>query len=222
MGASDVATHFSLWLRAGMTGCEFAKRLPSKANRLALAVHVEAELPSASWLDDTFDANAEDERAVITVFPRIGSEHGLVDFLNALPRQRWRVRRRSKQSPGGGVLVGIDWTTKTGEVSETMGFAPFPTMPVTRRGPYVAIATWPGGRSNPFRGTGATPPARAGLVSFLDAPHDLEESEYQRRWAETTTKVSSLMAVPPDDAALYRRTAFVVSPDAADRLTFDV
>lgn len=218
---TDPAAHFSLWLRAGMTGCDFAKRLAGKANRVAIALHVEAELPPTKWIDDTFDANADADRAVITVFPRISSEQGLVDFLNAFARDRWRIRRGAKLSPSGGVLVGIDWTTKNGDVSETMGFAPFASMPVSRRAPYVAIATWPGGRLNQFRGQGATPAPRTGVVSFLDAPHDFEAGEYEAKWAETTARVTSLMAVPPDDASLYRRTAFAISADASAKLTFD-
>ena len=31
-----------------------------------------------------------------------------------------------------------------------MGLAPFGTMPVTRRAPYVCLATWPGGHDNPY------------------------------------------------------------------------
>ncbi len=204
-----------------MTGCEFAKRLAGKANRVAIALHVEATLPPTDWLDKTFDANATDERSVVTVFPRITSERGLVLFLNALDRNRWKVRRRMKTSPSGDILVGVDWTTRDGDVSETMGFAPFPSMPVTRRAPYVAIATWPAGRSNPFRGRGSTPVAKEGFVSFLDARHDLDDVEYETRWTDTMTRVTSLMSVPPDDASLYRRAAFAISPGAASALQFD-
>jgi hypothetical protein len=115
----------------------------------------------------------------------------------------------------------MDWTTKNGDTSEAMGFAPFLSMPVPRRAPYVAIATWPGGRANPFRGQGSTPSARPGVVSFLDARHGMDEAEYEAYWAETIDRVTTLMAVPPDDARLYRRAAFVISPDAAARLVVD-
>jgi len=58
-------------------------------------------------------------------------------------------------------------------------------------------------------------------VSFLDAKHGLVEAEYEARWAETVHGVTTLMAMPPDDARLYRRTAFVISPEAAARLVVD-
>jgi hypothetical protein len=210
-----------LWLRAGLTGCEFARLLSGKANRVAIELHVDAELPRTDWMNNTFEANAEADRVVIAVFPRIAHEGALVEFLNALGADdRWRVRRRTKTSPSGDVLVGLEWRTRDGDVAETMGFAPFPSMPVLRRAPYVAVATWPGGRANQFRGQGSTPPGRPGEVSFLDAPHGMEAEEYEARWSETATRVTALMSVPPDTASLYRRAAFVIPPDHAASLTF--
>lgn len=214
--------HFRLWLRAGLTGCGFAQLLASKANRIAVELHVDAELPRTDWMNSTFDANAEADRIVIAVFPRLANERALVEFLNALGRDdRWYVKRRTKRSPNGGILVGLGWRTRSGDISETMGFAPFASMPVPRRAPYVAIATWPGGRSNPFRGQDLTPPSRTGQVSFLDAPHGMEAADYEQRWHATVGRVTTLMSVPPDDASLYRRTAFVVPPEHAEHLHID-
>lgn len=204
-----------------MTGCEFAKRLSGKADQVAIAPYLKAEAPSAQWFESVFDPNADTERSIIVLFPLVSSEQALVDLINSLGRDRWRVQRRAKPSPFGGVLIGMDWRTKAGDMSEAMGFAPFLSMPVPRRAPYAAIATWPGGRANPYRGQGSTPPARPGAVSFLDAKHGLGEAEYELRWSETTDRVTTLTAMPPDDARLYRRTAFVLSPEAAEQLVFD-
>jgi len=202
-----------------MTGCEFARLLAGKSGRIAVELHVDAELPPTSWLNSAFDEHARADRVVIAVFPGILNEVGLVEFLNALGADaRWRIRRRSKISPSGGVLVGVEWITGSGDVTETMGFAPFAMMPVPRRAPYVAIATWPGGRSNPFRGTGSTPPGRPGVVSFLDALHGYDQERYEALWAETAIGVGSLMSVPPDDPRLYRRAAFVVPAEHVTKL----
>jgi hypothetical protein len=218
----SVGEHFRLWLRAGMTGCEFAKLLSGKVGRVAVEHHIDADLPPTDWLNNAFDEHARFDRAVIAVFPRIATEVSFVEFLNALGTDsRWKVRRRSKPSPTGGVLVGLEWTTGSGEISETMGFAPFASMPVPRRAPYVAIATWPGGRSNPFRGRGSTPAGRPGEVSFLDASHGFDEVQYETMWADTTARVASLMSVPPDDPKLYRRAAFVISAEHAAKLIVD-
>lgn len=205
-----------------MSGCEFAKLLASKANRVAVELHVDAASPPTDWLNSTFDLHASAGRVVIAVFPRIANESALVEFLNALSKDsRWRLRRRTKSSPSGGVLVGLEWATRTNDTSDTMGFAPFASMPVPRRAPYVAIATWPGTPSNPFRGVGSTPAGKAGLVSFLDASHGFEKAEYEEYWEETMEGVTRLMSVPPDDASLYRRAAFVIPPEIAAGLEFE-
>lgn len=94
-------------------------------------------------------------------------------------------------------------------------------MPVPRRAPYVAIATWPGGRLNRFRGQGPTPSGTTGQMSFLDAPHSMEAAEYEARWFETVARVTALMSVPPDNASLYRRAAFVIPPEHAEHLHVD-
>jgi len=96
-----------------------------------------------------------------------------------------------------------------------MGFAPFPTMPVTRRAPFVALATWPGERRNPQRIT----PRHPNRVSFLDAAHGIAALDYPATWDETIDKVATLMKEPPDDARLYRDVAFVVSSGLASKLS---
>jgi hypothetical protein len=220
--SDNAGDHFRLWLRAGLSGCEFAMRLASKAQRVAIELHVDAELPPTDWLNSTFDVHAEEGRVVIAVFPRITNEASLVGFLNALSKDsRWQARRRKKTSPSGGVLVGLEWTTRTNDVSETMGFAPFASMPVPRRAPFVAIATWPGTPSNPLRGQGDTPAGKPGSVSFLDASHGFAEADYEKYYKNTGDQIARMMTVPPDDASLYRRTAFVIPPEAAAGLAID-
>jgi hypothetical protein len=213
-----VDDQFRLWLRAGMTGCEFARLLAGKHGGIAVELHVSVT-PPATWLNRVFDAHASAGYVVVAVFPNIVTEAALIEFLNALQATaRWKLRRSPKVSPSGGVLVGVEWTTRSGDISDVMGFAPFPTMPVPRRSPYVAIATWPGGRSNPFRGIGSTPPGRQGIVSFLDASHGLDHEAYEDRWKKTSERVGALMSIPPDDARLYRRTTFVLTAEQADKL----
>jgi hypothetical protein len=68
--SESAGEHFRLWLRAGMTGCEFAKLLSGKANRVAVELHVDAELPRTDWLNSAFDAHAAADRVVIAGFLR--------------------------------------------------------------------------------------------------------------------------------------------------------
>lgn len=202
-----------------MTGCEFARVLSGKAARVAVEVRGDDTAHPAAWLNGAFDQHAMAGRAGIAVFPEIASERGLVELLNQLAEDpRWSLRQRPKPSTRGGVLVSLEWQTPVGDASDTMGFAPFVSMPVPRRAPYVAIATWPGRPSNPFRGQGSTPAVAAGRVSFLDAVHDLEQEAYDAAWARTIAKVATLMTTPSDDARLYRRATFVLSAEAAAEL----
>lgn len=208
------------------SGCGFVQASvvassPRPSKSTAIELHVDAALPHVAWMNATFEEHAKALRSVVAVFPRVHDETSLVAFLNALVQDgRWQLRRGSKRSPNGGVLVGLEWTTPDGDKSETMGFAPFGLMPVPRRAPYVAIATWPAGRSNPYRGIAPTPPGIEGVVSFLDAAHGLEANEYANKWSATVERVNMLMTVPPDDARLYRRTTFVLSAAAADTLVW--
>lgn len=214
-----VAKQFRNWLHAGMTGCSYASAFAAVRGRLTVTTY--GEPPVTSRLDDALDFHGQEDEAFAFVLPYLRSEDELVGLLQQLSRApRWHVRPAGTL-PSGDVLVGLDWTTANGDVSDTMGFAPMFSMPVPRRAPYVAIAAWPGGRANPFRGEPPTPRARAGQVSFLDASHTFTRHQYEKTWATTERNVGTLMKSPPDDARLYRRVAFSLSPEAAAPLFAD-
>lgn len=212
--------NFGKWLRVGMTGCEFAKRLPALPERVAIEQHIGVDVPIAR-LNTVFDSHASAQRVAVAVFPSVTTDAAFISLMNALGRdERWTLRRGAKTSPDGGVLLALEWRTPSGEISDAMGFAPLWWMPTPRRSPHVAIAAWPGSRSNPFRGRHPTPRAAPGQVSFLDASHGFEAARYEGLWAKTTKNVAALMSEPPDDARLYRRAAFVVSEALAAHLNF--
>lgn len=60
-------------------------------------------------------------------------------------------------------MIGVEWQIGNGCVTSVMGLAPFATMPVTRRAPYVCLAAWPGGHDNPHWTRHLE-----GIVHFLD------------------------------------------------------
>jgi len=210
--------HFRQWLRSG-TGCGFAASV-AKSGRVAYESH--DEMPFVPDLDTRFEDYGARELAAIVLFPFVTSEAALVDVLTALRADspRWKVKRRGNGAAGT-VMVGVEWSTANGDVSDTMGFAPLASMPVPRRAPYFAIAAWPGARSNPERGKKPTPRARPGEVSFLDASHGLTHDDYVALWARTESTVADLMVMPADDAKLYRKVAFVFSAAAASAISFD-
>jgi hypothetical protein len=201
-------------LRAGLTGCYFAKQFGRLKDRTAIEVFLDADALDVERLNKSLDEHASASRVGIAVFPWVRGTGDLVDLLSSLAaNERWVLRRRSKRSPLGGALIGVEWSTRKKHISETMGFAPFSVMPVARRAPYVAVAVWPGARENRRRGVDSTPPGKGDEVSFLDASHEFGDQKYETMWLETSERVQRLMKAPPDQFGLYRRTAFVL-PEA--------
>ncbi len=110
------------------------------------------------------------------------------------------------------VFVGVDWRVREGLVSSVMGFAPFASMPVTRRAPYVCIAAWPGEHDNPH-----WTKFDKGIVHFLDTDLgglELTKARYLALTKASVDATKELLTDPPDDARYYRRAAFRLSPSA--------
>ena len=214
--ADVVVDNFRRSLRDG-SGCTFAASL-AYGGRVAFEVHDE---PPTGEVDDSLDVYAAANLVAVLLLPFVTSERVLVEALAVLRASspRWRLRKGT-QTPES-VHVAVEWTTSGNLVDDTMGFAPLLTMPVPRRGPYVAIALWPGGQQNPLRGVRPTPPAQPGRVSFLDVPHGLDEATNASMWKTTEEKVAALMTLPADRPALYRRAAFVLGASSIEGLTFD-
>jgi hypothetical protein len=196
------------------------RRVTGKGRTVAYEPH--SDTPQVDDLNTNFDLYGARGLTAVVLLPFVMTEAALVDVLAGLRAgsPRWKLRARG-QSPAGNALVGVEWTTASGNISDAMGFAPLPSMPVPRRAPYFAIAAWPGGQRNPERGIKPTPRARAGEVSFLDAAHTFKHDLYENMWTGTEQAVADLMIAPRDDARLYRKVAFALSRSAASRLTFD-
>jgi hypothetical protein len=95
-----------------------------------------------------------------------------------------------------------------------MGFGPFPTMPVTRRAPYICLATWPGEHENVHRKK-----FEPQMVDFLDSrlPEPLTPGEYKAVWNGSTNRTTELLSESRDSAAFYRRVAFRLSAAVASK-----
>lgn len=119
-----------------------------------------------------------------------------------------------KQLSTHDLLIGIQWTTAGGLVSMPMGFAPFATMPVTRRAPYVCLATWAGGHENPHPHRRKPMP---GVVDFLDAAlaASLKKSELDGLWDASVERTNELLTETGDSARYYRSIAYRLSATAA-------
>lgn len=203
--------HVRLWLARGFTGCRFASSFASANQVLFGSFDGVAE---AEQLDAIFDTAAATNLPAVAILTSIRTE---ADLLGQLVRlrdgTRWRVTREMVETLAmEDLLVGIQWINPSGRRSLPMGFGPFGTMPVTRRAPFVCIATWPGDHENPHRTR-----YEDGVVDFLDsAPAAaLSKLEYRKLWNASVEGTRKLLSEPADDANNYRRVAFRLSPEAA-------
>jgi hypothetical protein len=199
---------FRRWLGASLAGCLFAARF-AKGGRLLYYTSLDdpSEELSAE-LDAFFDRAADDGSVPVALFPRIRSATGTARLIKLLRKgERWsvkEVRWRQHSREKDACLVGLEWRTKTGLQSRVMGFAPLGSMPVTRRGPYVAVAAWPGGHDNVHFDRGPS-----GSVSFADADTRLRDREqHDEVWRKSESMTRRLVSDPADDVERMRQVAF--------------
>jgi hypothetical protein len=97
-----------------------------------------------------------------------------------------------------------------------MGLAPFATMPVTRRAPYVCLAAWPGGHDNPHWTR-----YDQDIVHFLDTDLttlQLTVPKYRSLMTASRSTTEQLLSELSDDARYYRRVAFRLQGSVAESL----
>jgi hypothetical protein len=166
-----------------------------------------------------FDAGTQGHLPVIAIFTGIRTEDELVEQLRLLSRgARWRFAREHPEGLAtDDVMVGIEWKIRDGLASSPMGFAPFGTMPVTRRALYVCIAAWPGEHEN-----ANWTRYDEQIVHFLDtdlAALKLSKAKYRSLTKASKDTTQALLSEPHDDARYYRRTAFRLSASTANALS---
>lgn len=176
-----VAAIFGAWLNApGLHGCAFAA-MAAKEERIDLAAFFDLQGVAESVGDHIVEARKR-EHFALAAFPTIDTQAGIVDLLNALlddPRWRWR-----EASVRGRFAADLRWCDADRTPCSAIGFAPFGSMPVTRRGPYVAIGVWPGGFDNPMR------KRPDDFVGVGDMKHDLTPDQYSKTRGITTKRVT--------------------------------
>lgn len=203
------------WLATGFTGCGFAQSFAGKSHLLLGAVDQNVQ---ADAINAIFDLAAAEHLPAIAIFPAIRTEGQLLDQLLLLARNstRWMLTREVVHGlVTDDVLLGLQWNTADGLQSLPMGFAPFGTMPVTRRAPYVCLATWPGGHENPHRKK-----FDPNVVDFLDAalPEPLSAAHYKELRDNSVKRTGELMSESHDNPNYYRRVAFRLSATVANRI----
>lgn len=209
MSADD---HLRQWLAKGMTGCQFATLVAQQRERIATSVF--AGLAPEAHVTRLFEFGAGEHVPAVAIFLGIRTEHELAEQLRLLSAgERWKITdERVEGLETDDVLIGMEWTIRPGLVSAPMGLAPFATMPVTRRAPYVCIAAWPGGHENPHWTR-----YEERLVHFLDTDLSklhLPKAKYQSLAATSREATKALLSEVNDDARHYRRVAFRLQSSA--------
>jgi hypothetical protein len=208
--------HLRQWLARGQTGCTFAVRVAKAKNGLLLATF--PGFGSVEEIDEAFETAAAVRIPIVALFTGIRTEKDLAQQLRVLSQgTRWTITR---EYPEGlvtdDVMVGMQWQVRDGLASAPMGLAPFATMPVTRRAPYVCIAAWPGEHDNEFW-TRYDP----AIVHFLDTDltrHRIDKDAYKTLTRESKNATKALLSELGDDARHYRRVAFRLQASALDHL----
>jgi hypothetical protein len=199
-----------------MTGCRFAALIAQDPKRIfAVSFH---ELASEANVSRVFEAAAQAHLPAVAVFTGIRTEDELVEQLRILARgSRWTITR---EYPAGlvtdDVLIGIHWRIRDGLSSSVMGLAPFATMPVTRRAPYVCLAAWPGEHDNPHWTR-----YEQAIVHFLDtdlSAFQLTPTKYRSLTEASRAASERLLHDLDDDSRYYRRSAFRLQPSVAAAL----
>lgn len=191
-----------------MSGCSFAASMAkpvastsAQESRIAVA-RMEQPLTSATphELSEFFVGAAHEGRAAVAVFPKLGCEAEVVALLRTLAQggERWSVSEHVSDS-NDGILVSVRWRTDHGDWSSTMGLAPLPAMPVTRRAPFVALAAWPGA---PGKRRGSK-----GSVGFIDMPSGLDPAAHKAALQRSMKETEDRLGIHPDKGP-WRDVAF--------------
>jgi hypothetical protein len=210
--------HFRNWLLRGLSGCTFAATLAGNENRagiIAYAVIVgeptEDDVPD---ITAAIDSTEEAHKVAVLLFPHLRSAEDIARLIRMLCQQepRWSCYKVDwrNHARDDAVLLALPWMTRSGFVSDTMGFAPLGSMPVTRRSPYVALALWAGGHENPFMQKNSGP-----SVGISDTRHFLHKDQHKSLLKSSTEQTSAILSDPADDMEHLRKVAFCIPRDVA-------
>jgi hypothetical protein len=214
-----VREHLRSWLRHAFTGCSFAAHLaageksePRIGYFVALGPIVQATLDA---IETTIDSSAAVGKVAVSIFPTLHTPDETARMIAMLGRRdRWTITRRAPPVGVrlGGIALGLHFKTDASAQSSVLGLAPFGTLPVMRRSPYVCLVAWGGGAGNPYRPGSPSP----GSVGLIDIPPQMTRVEHRKTMKRTNERVLELAALPPEPLAFMREVTFIL-PRAATR-----
>jgi hypothetical protein len=152
----------------------------------------------------------------VSIFPHLHTPDATAKMLAMLGRrERWTITRRTQPASvrPRGTALGLDFKTGAGAQSSVIGLAPFGTLPVMRRSPYVCLVAWGGGADNPHR-PGTPPPGSVGLI---DIPPQMTKAVHRKTMKQTNERVRELAEFPPENLEFLREVAFILPRSSVQR-----
>lgn len=190
------------WIRGGQMACAFAKRLARSPKQAGWDSYVDRTIGTddfPSMLNDALVNLSEEAEAVQIILPgavTAADTAGLVGQLCLSGQWFWEEIPWEGNHDGKTLKCGLRWTTPDGQYhSWVLGFAPFHTLPFTRRlegAPFSALLLRPcppSDESDPQ--FGSKDPAALHLAMM---PHGLDEQRSKLFLARTSYRRREFLA----------------------------
>lgn len=218
------------WLKRNQTGCLFASMLSRKEESGSWydEVFLDASNPDAyDSLDKTIMYISRRAEAIQIILPKLRTPNDIINFLELLCRKsQWRLVNIPWQGDGvpPAVQTGLRWYLPSHNfVSWVLGFAPWESMPFTRRAPFISFimrTQGPGRCPEIARHTRPVDKVcRMPSVHLADLPDGLlNEETVMRYWNRTVEEKKNLLA--GDELGLVARAKITFSFPA--NLTDDI
>jgi hypothetical protein len=191
----EVIYRVGRWFASNQTGCHFAAAaVTANANPLVDIDDDPTEQVTAPVIHGHLVVSAENGKLAIVILPRIETEEGLLALITGMRDDGHWTCRATEDSTG--IVAEMTWKQPAGEQSSVIGFAPFATMPVTRRSPFVMLAAWPGGRENPFK----KKPHE--FIGVGDMAHAHSEQAYKKLFKSTGDELKAIKPLPGGEHAV--------------------
>jgi hypothetical protein len=167
-------------------------------------------------IETTIDSSAAVGKVAIAIFPSLQTPTDAAKLLAMLRRrERWSLSRLTP--PAGvrlrGSALSLSFRTVAAAQSSVMGLAPFGTLPVMRRSPYICLVAWGGGAGNPYR-PGITSARSVGLI---DTPPQMTKAVHHKTMRRTNERVRELANLPLEPLHFLREVTLILPPAAARR-----
>lgn len=136
---AEVNAAFQAWFQFEQSSCVFAHQMSRNAKGDWYQLCVPAAIDEEDLHKKLADAVSGGHKATQVTFPYADSVESVSELVQQIARaDDWYANRIDVHD--GIVHIGLRWSgVGDGLVAWALGFAPLPTMPVTRRAPFTAV-----------------------------------------------------------------------------------